>query len=51
MFTTCFSIELAIGMEELLNALEADWHNDRKLFWNQPHNMLNIFEVDWLIDW
>ena len=26
-------------------------HSDWKLFWNQSHNMLIAFEVDWLIDW
>ena len=46
----CWSFKLAVVIGDLLNALETVWHSDWKLFWNQPHNLLNVGEVDWLID-
>ncbi|KAK7837967.1 hypothetical protein CFP56_020525 [Quercus suber] len=45
-FSTWFSIELAVGIEELLNALEAACCSDWKPFWTQPHNVLTASEID-----
>ncbi|KAL4607573.1 hypothetical protein ACB092_09G184900 [Castanea dentata] len=36
---------LLVGIEELLNALEAACFSDWKSFWTQPHNVLNASEV------
>ena len=46
----CWSVEFVVCIGDLLNAPKPAWNSDWKLFWNWPHNLLNAWEVDWLID-